>query len=396
MSSTRSYVHLTEKTIVLWPAEECIVFDKETPCLAFRVRANGRKTYIFDMTRNGRRHRNSLGACSAIRLDAAREMARQMAERLENGETPRVVTPDARTFQAVAQRWLAEYAKPRLRSWKTMQFQLGQQYCGPLYNIPIEKVSRRHIREITGPMTATRPSMANAIYRTISAMMTWAVKQEIIDINPCLGVDMPAPIVSRERFLSPAELRSFWRATSRLTFPARELFQVLALTGQRRKEVAGMRWDEMDLDKAIWTLPAVRTKNGKTHDVPLSPPVMQIIASAPRNGPCVFAGATGVMSLVTRHLYPAKTFIDGAMPPGTPRWTPHDLRRTFSTWCAQQGYPQHVVEKILNHNPKHITGVAAIYNRYEYMDERRACLDAWAAHLLSLEDAGVVSLRVVM
>jgi len=393
MSSVLARKCLTERLVAELAADPRVIFDTRVPSLCVRVRETGRRTYVFDLTRAARRHRITLGATTSLSLEEARTTARAMAARVEVGDPP--VAPSGGTFEDVTQAWINEYARPRLRSWKAMRFQLGEQYCGALYSIPIEMLTRRHIRAVVAPLVANSPAMANAVQRTISAMLAWAVQQEIISANPCARMAMPALLVQRDRVLSDSEMRAFWRATGRMAFPDGAIFRVLALTGQRRKEVVGMQWSEVDLDDAMWTLPPARTKNAKTHDVPMTAETSRIIAAAPRAGPGVFTGTRGVMSVINRHLYEGKIFIDGAMPPGTPRWTPHDLRRTFSTWAAKQSFPQHVVEKILNHRPKHISGIAAIYNRYEYMTERRACLAAWETYLLSLDETVPLSLKVV-
>lgn len=362
--------------------------DTAVAGLYVHTRSSGRKTYAFRAGGRETRQHIAIGVCNEMSLEEARTKARELNRSIE---TTRHRPSAAATFETIAERWIAEYAKVRLRSWKGLQHQIGRQYCGKLYDMPIGTITRRHIRNVVAPFVADTPAMANAIQRTISAMMTWAVHQEIIETNPCGDLDMPAPVTSRDRVLTTEELRAFWRATLRLSFPAGPIFRVLALTGQRRNEVAGMRWDELDLENALWTMPPARTKNARVHDVPLSTSVMEIIREAPRDGPRVFAGKSQVLSVVNRHLYPGKTFLDGAMPSDTPHWTPHDLRRTFSTWCAKEGYAQHVVEKLLNHKPKHISSIAAIYNRYEYLDERRVVLDDWADYLGSMDN--VVRLR---
>ena len=388
---------LTEQAIAGLLDGERTIVDSEVPSLCLRIRNNGSRTFVFSMNKSGKRWRITLGAVGELSLADARAKARIMTERVLIGEIPSQPRLAPVTFKEAADRWISEHAKIHLRTWHRMQATLGEKYCGALHNIPIDKIERRHIREVTTPLAAGTPIMANAIRATISAMMTWCVGQDIISINPCKNMPMPSPKTERTRFLTHDELRVFWRATGRLPYPGGPLFRLLALTGVRRSEAAGMMWREVNLAEKMWTLPPERTKNAKTHDVPLSDAAVAIIAAAPHRGPSVFGGHITALSVAQMYLYSAKSFIDGAMPPDTPRWTPHDLRRTFTTWCAKEGVQLHILQKCINHIPKGISGVEAIYNRYSYMDERRAAFAAWANYLQSFDSqsADIIPLRIV-
>jgi integrase len=151
-----------------------------------------------------------------------------------------------------------------------------------------------------------------------------------------------------------------------------------------------MTWDELDLVRAMWSLPASRTKNGKAHTVPLSDAALAIIGEMPRIGPFVF-GASPIANYSR-----GKAAIDQAVGQDiTERWTFHDLRRTAASGMAKLHVPQEVTEKILNHTSGKLSGVAGIYNRHEYSDEKRGALEAWSRFVLSHQQpaANVVRLR---
>jgi integrase len=184
--------------------------------------------------------------------------------------------------------------------------------------------------------------------------------------------------------LTDDELKSFWRATEQLGFPFGRAFQLMALTGQRRGEVASMRWSQVNIDQAVWTIPAHVAKNGRAHEVPLSPATLEIIEALPR-----FVGSDFV--LTTTGTTPisgfgrAKDRLDFTME--SDEWRLHDLRRTAASGMARIGVAPHVIEKVLNHVSGEISGVAAVYNRHGYDAEKREALERWAKHLSNLKSS---------
>ena len=228
--------------------------------------------------------------------------------------------------------------------------------------------------------------MSNRVLSAVRKLFAWSLERDIVATSPAAGVRPVAKETSRDRVLSDDELRAFWKATGELAEPWRSFFRVLALTGQRLGEVAGMRWSDVDLDRALWTLPAALNKSGRLHEVPLSTPTVAILRAVPRHsGPYVFTTGDGSKPVSGFGRPKAKLAPDG--------WRPHDLRRTFATTAARLGIAPHVVEKCLNHSGGTIRGVAAVYNRAGYDAEKRHALDAWARHLTSEPTSNVVAIR---
>jgi integrase len=150
----------------------------------------------------------------------------------------------------------------------------------------------------------------------------------------------------------------------------------LALTGQRREEVAGLTWDELDLVQRVWTIPKARSKNAKAHVVHLSEQSLAVLKRAGQRGPVVFLLlGTKPFQDFTR----AKKILDQLS--GVSGWRLHDLRRTCVSGMARLGVAPHVADKILNHQAGTISGVAAVYQRHEFLTERREALDLWGAHI---------------
>lgn len=180
------------------------------------------------------------------------------------------------------------------------------------------------------------------------------------------------------------------------------MVRLLLLTGQRRDEAARMVRSEIESD--LWTLPASRTKNSLEHLVPLSTAAVELLSALPR-----IAGKPGYVFTRTgtapiSDYSSSKARLDAAMLAiakedaaaqghdwksiNLKPWRLHDLRRTCSTGMAKLGQPIHVVEAVLNHRSGTISGVAAVYNRYQYLAEKRKGLEDWAGYVAGLVDGG--------
>jgi integrase len=185
------------------------------------------------------------------------------------------------------------------------------------------------------------------------------------------------------------ELALIWRAADATDYPFGPFTKLLMLTGQRREEIAGMRWSELDPDLTTWTLPRERTKNAEPHQVPIVPWARTILAGLPRmvGSDLVFTttGRTSIsgFSRAKTTLDAAVTKLNGGVPIAP--WRIHDLRRTMATGMARLGVQLPVVEKLLNHISGSFAGVAGIYQRHDFADEKRQALEAWAQHLLTLD-----------
>src|SRR5690606_32550383 len=115
-------------------------------------------------------------------------------------------------------------------------------------------------------------------------MFNWCLSRGLIDASPCAGVAAPVKENSRDRVLTDEEVRLFWKATGVIGYPFGPLFRLLLLTGARLREAGHATWSELDLEAAIWVLPAARSKNAKPHEWHLSPPALELIEALPRLG----------------------------------------------------------------------------------------------------------------
>jgi integrase len=178
---------------------------------------------------------------------------------------------------------------------------------------------------------------------------------------------------SRERVLSPEELRKLWRALG--DDPFSDVVRLLLLTGQRRNEIGKLTWAEVDLARKMIVLAPARTKNSRPHEVPLSTQALAIISALPRRNS-------------SEHLFAKRGFTnwDGAKQHldarvGIAPWRIHDLRRTAATGMSELGVLPHIVEQALNHVSGAKAGVAGVYNRSKMTDAVREGLQRWADHI---------------
>ena len=196
---------------------------------------------------------------------------------------------------------------------------------------------------------------------------------------------MSPKVVSRDKVLTDQELALVIRAARKVGGPFGGIVEFLSLTGQRREEVAQMTWDELDIGQRVWTLPGSRTKNGKKHVIHLSEQAIAVLNGVEKKGPFVFS----VFGTRPFHDFSrVKRVLDRLS--AVSEWRLHDLRRTCVSGMARLGVAPHVADKILNHQTGTISGVAAVYQRHEFLAERRAALDLWGAHVAALID-GVVT-----
>jgi integrase len=266
----------------------------------------------------------------------------------------------------------------------------------------IQSITKRDVIEVLDAVVDRgSPVTANRLRAHLNTLFNWAKGRDILQVNPLDGIKPPAPEKPRDRVLTNDEVSLFWRASGGMEYPFGPLYRVLLMTGQRLREVAEMKWQEIEGN--TWTLPASRSKNGDEHVVPLSAEVMSIIEGLPKIGRYVFtttgaspvSGFTRAKARIDRLMAEAanRDLPDGAEARVIPPFTIHDLRRTAATGMAGLRFPPHVVEAVLNHRSGTRRGVAGVYNRFDYAEEKRQALESWARLVTQL--VGVTQINVV-
>jgi integrase len=382
------------------PDKEIVHWDQALPGFGLKITPKGRKVFIVLYRAGGggsRLRKYTIGPYGRITLHNARiEAQKVLAARLE-GRDPATEKLDARrrlTTDTVAE-LVTLYGKLHLsqrRSGRELMQILQRDLVDRLGSRSVHAITKRDIIDVVNAVVDRgSPVGANKTLKVVRSFFGWCVGRAIVERSPCEGVRAPTVEKARDRVLTDEELAGIIRGARQLGGPYGAIVEVLALTGQRRDEVARMSWDEVDLERRVWALPAGRTKNDKPHIVQLSDPARVVIRAQPRVSRLVFSrnGVTpvGDFSIQKRRL-------DGLC--GVSHWRLHDLRRTMVSGMARLGVAPHVADKILNHVAGTISGVAAVYQRHEFLNERRDALDRWSAHVEGLlREREAVELRAV-
>jgi integrase len=241
----------------------------------------------------------------------------------------------------------------------------------------IHEISKRDVVEVvTAIEQRGAPVAANKTLKSIKTFFQWCVGRAILDQSPAERVPLPTKELARDRVLNDRELARVILAARQIGGPYGDIVEFLALTAQRREEVARLAWEELDLVRRVWTLPKSRTKNAKAHIVHVSEQSLTVLSRSDRRGRLVFS-LCGTKPF--QDFSKAKRQLDRLS--GVTGWRLHDLRRTCVSGMARLGVAPHVADKILNHQTGTISGVAAVYQRHEFLPERRAALELWGSHV---------------
>jgi len=346
-----------------------VIWDTSVPGFGARRQLNS-VSYILKYRHAGKQQFVTLGRHGVLTPDEARRKARKLLGSVAGGVDP--VGPKADSLAAVINEYLSHAQKTlRPNTYRDTRRYLLECWK-PLHRTPIANLKRRDIALGLADIEAkASPIIALRARSAISAMFNWAIREgHDIPANPVLGTNR-AEEKSRDRVLSNAELACLWQQCR--DDDAGRMVRLLILTGQRRGEVARMSWSELDdLDRKLWTIPGARTKNKREHTLPLTDAMIALLPERHRD--YVFGQGIGFSGWAK-----ARDRINGL-----DDFRIHDIRRSVATGMAEIGILPHIIEAILNHVSGHKAGVAGIYNKARYLDEMRAALEKWAAHVAML------------
>jgi integrase len=342
--------------------------DDLLPGLYLIVQPSGVKSWAVRYRLHGRSHKHTIGRHPVFDLKAAREAGTRALRAVAEGRAPGAMRAD--TVDAAVAQFLERHARRhyRPRSLQETERLLNRHVLARWRGRKLDSITRGDVRALLDSVSA--PIMANRLHNLVSKLFNWAVAADLLTSSPVAGIKKPYAEKSRDRVLTDAELRTVWLGAEDLGYPFGSLIQLLTLTGQRRGEVAGMRWDEIAGD--LWTLPKERTKNAKLHMVPLSSQALRIINGAPRISEFVFSANGGA---------PVSGFSRPKQLIGVADWRLHDLRRTAASGMARLGVNLPVIERALNHVSGSFAGIVGVYQRHEFAEEKREALQQWADYI---------------
>jgi len=396
-----------------------LVFDTVSPGLGVRVTAKGTRTFIVRWTdpATKRKVRESLGIWGSLSIDQARAAAKvrlgqvvkginPRAERLRlKAEDDRERAEAALSFEALVDEWGQLHLADRRKRYREEAPHAIKHAFGDLLKRPAARIARAEIINVLDKLVrSTKAVTAARSLAYARAAFNWAAKREKIAQNPFVGLPVATITAERERVLTDAELADMWAAIETMGYPWGPFFCIAILTLQRREEVAAMRWSEIAPDLSVWTMSGTRMKNGKPRDVHLSRPAQAVLramsegrskdSKGGKGEICDFVFSTTGKTSISGFSR-AKARLDAAIAEARAKaaaaaatesaplvpWRLHDLRRTGASTLAWLGFDTIAIDKLLAHQPTKLRGVAAIYQRYDFAEER--VRDAWAEHVLT-------------
>jgi integrase len=383
-------IKMTKSNIDALPIgqSDVIYWDVGRPGFGVKVTPKGRRVFVVLYRTGGsgsRLRKYTIGPYGRVTLHQAQVTAQKVFSAKLEGRDPAGEKREAKRRIAadrvddLLEAYIAQHVSQR-RSGGEISRLLRREIGKAWGSRSIHEITKRDVVEvITAIEQRGAPVAANKTLKTLKTFLRWCVGRAVLDRSPADGVPLPAKEISRDRILADNELARVIIAAGKIGSPYGGIVELLALTAQRREEVARASTDELDIEQRIWTLPKSRTKNGKPHIVHLSNEAVIVLNKSNRIRRFVFSfDGTRPFQDFSR----AKRELDELS--GVTGWRLHDLRRTCVSGMARLGIPPHVADKILNHQSGTISGVAAVYQRHDFLAERKDALERWSAHVAKI------------
>lgn len=359
-------------------------WDTTVTGLSLRVTQGGTKTFSFKFRGNdGKERRIKLGRYPELKLAEARAAAMDNKSRLLRGEAL-IEDKSSKRGGLTVSHLIAEFVKRHARfnrSGGETERILRREFEGGYGSREYTSVTKGEIiRTIEAIADRGAPAQARNTLAALRKMFNWAVSRDLIEHSPCDRVKPPEKASKRERVLTLTEIQSVWKATDKLNWPFREIVKLLILTGQRRMEIGNLRWLWIDREAKTINFPADAMKNDREHLLPLSDSAWSVLETAPQlsSEDRLFPSRNSKSENSASGFSKAKRQLDEAT--GIQDWVFHDIRRTVATQMNGIGVRDTTVDRVLSHT---IPGVSGVYNKHQYVEEKRDALQRWAAKLLN-------------
>jgi integrase len=397
---------LTDAAIkrVALPPPRPFLWDSTVPGFGVRLYSSGRHVFVFQYRTRSRQQRRMSGPIvGTISLNRARKWAGDLHAAVRRGLDPaaeerrkreKEADPEAAfyTIEAVVSDFLKYRLEARNRAPKYIKDcrRALDRFVLPAWKGRDVRDIRRAdvtalVRRIVDHLGAT--PAANRAHETIAALFSFCAHDGKIEQSPAAGLERPAEERGRDRVLTDEELALVWQAAGRLRYPWGLWLRLLLLTGAREREVARLRVEDCDREDWLWNLKASETKAKRATTIPLSRVAVEDLGKLdwPARGHFLTRGwgPKPNASHITAFSH-GKRLIDAGLGDAVAHWCIHDLRRTVANGLGRLGVQPHVIAAVLNHAPRRIQGVTALYNRYDYLGEKREALEHWAEHLQAI------------
>lgn len=379
-----------------------VVGDEKTPGLALRIMANGGKTFFVRGRVKGEQLRYTLGKYPTLGLAEARAEALDVLDQMRRGIDPRKAEEPKPVIEVdySFSRLLADYIKflerkaeandgrPTPRYRKEIERYLSKEFGSLWGDRDVREITKGEMMDVVyaildrpqisaGQVVKEEsPSAAKHSLSYLKTFWAWLEGQGRIDVDVAARLKSPAPSNSRKRVLTDDELKIIWQASFELGRYG-QIVRVLMVLAQRRSEVTRLERDDILWDDRVWAVPAERNKSGRDYLVPLTDLSLSVLEE--------------VRCTTTPLLFPAPNAPENEFSAWSKNkaklnklcdfsdFVLHDLRRTAASIMPKLGVTDDHVERVLNHAMPSLQGT---YNRYDYLDEKRAALELYEQHLI--------------
>lgn len=391
-------------------ASDLFLWDNKLAGFGVKLTPAGSLIYVLQYRIGGRgapSRRYTIGG-KGWKPHTAREEAERLLRLISQGEDVQSKAKDAVkaadnakqiATELAFDRYVDRFAESKLKthwpkSWRQTQACLRLHAASRFGNKPLPSITKADVLKALTALDG-KPATKRNLYSALSYLFGQAVKADDLVRNPMEGIDAPPMVAARGHTLDRDELRWLWLSTFDLPEPYGPIYRQFTLLGQRRSEIAGMDWRELNRSAGEWHIPGERAKNGTETVVPLPSSTITALDTIvgkdrwPRHG-LVFPSSAGTpvsgfskTKIKLDALMAAKAKNEcGAVRP----WRTHDLRRTLATNQQALGTPFEVVEHLLNHKEKSRTGIGAVYQTHAFKAEKRLAIERWESELMRIVD----------
>lgn len=370
------------------PDKRVEVYDDVVSGLALRVTASGHKSFVYRYRFAQNVKRYTIGSYPSVSLVKAREVARHLHRQISDGIDPlqekkiKKNTPAPKTVAELADAFKKKHLPTLKESTRTdYERRIDNVIIPALGKVPVNSVSRMNVIELLEEIAEDAPIQSNRIRAILSSMYNFGINRAIADQNPVISVKPVGKESSRDRVYDKDEIKALWKAFESEQEPFCSVFKLLLICGQRSGETRQMKWEDVS-DDGIWTIPANQTKAGRIQHLPLPDMALEILDNLrPLTGSTDFVFQSPILpNQPIAWLQKSAGRIRKASEVSDFR--SHDLRRTVTSYMAELGVDRTVLGKVLNH--KGLAGdsqITAVYDRYDYKNEKRTAINRWAEHL---------------